>query len=160
MKSPRQLSEALSAYRIGDPHGTYPIWSAQGARLVSGRWHRNGTDVIYTSECYSTAMLEKLVHFSGQLPANQHFIKVHIPAGTSYEVVTGDSLPGWASVDGDVARGFAAKWYAEGRSCLLIVPSVVAREERNFVINSRHPDFVGIKPGLETPVWWDKRLFE
>jgi hypothetical protein len=31
--------------------------------------------------------------------------------------------------------------------------------ERNFVFNTTHPDFARIKPGLETPVWWDSRLF-
>ena len=44
---------------------------------------------------------------------------------------------------------------------LLVVPSVVARIESNVVINTRHPDYEGlsIEVGLETPVWWDQRLF-
>lgn len=44
---------------------------------------------------------------------------------------------------------------------LLFVPSVVARPERNLVINTRHPEYegLGIEVGLETPVWWDRRLF-
>ena len=59
----------------------------------------------------------------------------------------------------DVARAFGRAWHAEARSALLITPSVVARMERNFVFNTAHPDFARIKPGLETPVWWDSRLF-
>ena len=51
------------------------------------------------------------------------------------------------------------EWYAEGRSCILMVPSVVARTERNIIINARHPEFPRLTPGPETPVWWDERLF-
>lgn len=42
--------------------------------------------IIYTSEHYSTAMLEKLVHASSVLPPNQHHIRITIPNGTSYEI--------------------------------------------------------------------------
>jgi RES domain-containing protein len=31
--------------------------------------------------------------------------------------------------------------------------------EQNLVINTSHPDFARITIGLETPVWWDERLF-
>ena len=31
--------------------------------------------------------------------------------------------------------------------------------ERNVVVNGLHPDFEGLTAGLETPVWWDRRLF-
>ena len=157
--TPRKLDDARRCFRIGDPEGRFRIWDDGGARLVSGRWHGAGAGVIYAAEHYSTAMLEKLVHHNGQLPRGQHWIDVHIPAGTSYEVVTGDMLPRWAERDGTAARTFGAAWQAERRSCLLYVPSVVARMERNVIINTAHPDFAGLKPGLETPVWWDDRLF-
>jgi len=49
--------------------------------------------------------------------------------------------------------------HAKNRSAIPIVPSVVARMERNVVINRRHPDFESLTVGLETPVWWDRRLF-
>ena len=42
---------------------------------------------------------------------------------------------------------------------MLLVPSVVARVERNLVINADHPEFARVTVGLETPVWWDARLF-
>ena len=85
---PRTLRETLRAYRIGDPAGRFPVWSAEGAKRTSGRWHEAGAEVIYASASYSTAMLEALVHWNGALPPNQHFIEVTIPKGTSYEVVT------------------------------------------------------------------------
>jgi RES domain-containing protein len=94
MNAHRRLRDARTAYRIGDPRGEFPIWHPGGARLVDGRWHEAGASVVYASEHYATAMLEKLVHFSGVLPDGQHFLEVHVPAGTSYEVVNVDALPG------------------------------------------------------------------
>ncbi len=99
----------MRAYRIGDPAGQFPVWSAAGARRVG--------------------------------------------------VVTADIVRDWSHPGGEAARRFGRTWYAENRSTLLIVPSVVARMERNIVINTRHADFAGLTVGLETPVWWDQRLF-
>lgn len=159
MTTPRRLAKPLTGYRIGDPAGAYPVFSAEGARRTQGRWHEAGARVIYASEHYSTAMLEKLVHWNGLLPPNQHVVTITIPAGLSYEVVTGDILPDWHLPSGEAARRFGQAWYAEQRSVVLLVPSVVARPERNLVINAEHPEFARIEAGLETPIWWDHRLF-
>ena len=149
----------MRAYRIGDPAGQFPVWSAEGARRTSGRWHEAGAEVIYASESYSTAMLETLAHWNGALPPNQHFIEVTMPRGVSYEVVTADVVPDWFRPNAEAARRFGRHWYMDNRSAILIVPSVVARMERNVVINRRHPEFADLAVGLETPVWWDRRLF-
>jgi len=155
----RTLSARLFTWRIGDPKGRYPIFSGEGAARVEGRWHRQGQEVIYCSEHYGTAMLEQLAHFNGVMPSNQHFIKIEIPPKTSYEMVTRDSLPGWDAVGGAPSRAFGANWLAEMSSCILIVPSVVSREENNVLINPLHAEFAGISPGLEQPIRWDRRLF-
>lgn len=157
-RSARKLTEPMQLYRIGDPNGLFPIYSAEGARRVEGRWHEKGQEVIYASSSYSTAMLEKLAHFNGILPSGQHYIEIKVPTGVTYEVVTKDSAPGW--IDAAQARAIGSRWYRERRSCLLIVPSFVARMETNVVINARHPDATAIRSGLEHPVVWDRRLFE
>ena len=115
--------------------------------------------MIYASEHYSTAMLEKLVQWNGVPPTNQHWIDIVVPAGVEYEVADVDSLADWELLDSEVAQAFGHHWYAERRSAILIVPSVVARMERNIVINAAHEGFPLLEPGKETPVWWDERLF-
>jgi len=155
---PRTLTEPMQVYRIGDPQGVYPIYSGEGASRVEGRWHERGQEVIYTSRHYSTALLEKLAHFNGVLPSNQHYIEIEIPKGVSYEIVTKDSVPGWLEMA--KARAVGSKWFREKRSAILIVPSVVARIEENVIINCTHPDASRIRPGLEHPVTWDMRLFQ
>ena len=156
----RTLPEPMRVFRIGDPKGKYPIFSGEGAAVTEGRWHNRGQEVIYTSAHYSTAMLEKLAHYNGVLPPDQHFIEIEIPAGTSYEVVTKDILPDWDLLDSPQARVHGSKWLDEKRSAILIVPSYVAREEQNVLINPKHPDSARIRQPLEKPVWWDKRLLE
>ena len=152
----RTLTTAMRAWRVGDPAGQFPIFSGEGAALEGGRWNENGQRAIYASQSYSTAMLECLAHFSGELPSNQHFFEIDIPAGITYEVVTKDSPPGWT--DQTVARAHGAEWLRELCSAILIVPSFVAREECNVLINPAHPQFGLIRAGLETPVIWDERL--
>ena len=36
---------------------------------------------------------------------------------------------------------------------------MVARVERNILINPLHPDAAGITHDLPEPVWWDERLY-
>lgn len=153
------LDRTLTAWRIGDPNGRYPIFDATGSRLAPGRWNTASAPMIYAAEHYSTAVLEKLVHGSGQLPPNQHYIRITIPRGTSYEIFDPASLPGWDSFPPGVSMEFGSRWCLELRSLVLMVPSVVARMERNLLINPAHPDFPLIETGLHEPVWWDRRLF-
>ena len=156
----RGLPEQMTAYRIGDPVGLYPVYSPDGARRVPGRWHERGDRVIYAAEHYSLAMLEMLVHWRQALPPNQHYLEITLPAGVSYEVATADRVPDWHTPGGIAARQFGHRWYVEQRSAVLFVPSLVARMERNIIMNTGHAHFPRIKPGLETPVLWDDRLFD
>jgi RES domain-containing protein len=155
----QRLDRVLTAYRIGDPDGVHPIFDATGSTLFPGRWNTPGSPMIYAAEHYSTAMLEKLVRGSGRLPPNQHFIEITIPNGLSYEVVEPAHLPGWDDPAGAASKPFGAGWQQSRRSILLIVPSLVARMEHNFLINPEHPEFPQIRHGLHRPVWWDRRLF-
>ena len=115
--------------------------------------------MIYTSEHYSTAMLEKLVHGSGSLPPNQHYIEITLPNGLSYEALNIAHLPGWDDAVPSASKTYGETWQQAHRSTILIVPSVVARVDRNILINPDHPEFSQISYSLHYPVWWDVRLF-
>jgi len=75
------LRGLLRAFRIGDANSAYDIFSGEGSRVYPGRWNKKGQAMIYTSERYSTAMLEKLVRL-GEMPPNQRYVEIEIPAGT------------------------------------------------------------------------------
>jgi RES domain-containing protein len=153
------LDRTLLCFRIGDPAGRYPIFDATGSIIAPGRWNTPGSQVIYTSEHYSTALLEKLVHGSGRLPPNQHYIEITVPRGLTYEVFSQPSLPGWDTMPATVSEEFGEAWCLERRSVVLLVPSVIARVDRNVLINPAHPEFSAIQASLHQPVFWDRRLF-
>ena len=155
----QRLDRVLTAYRIGDPDGAHPIFDATGSKLYPGRWNTASSPMIYASQHYSTAMLEKLVHGSGRLPPNQHFVEITVPNGIAYEMADPARLPGWDDPSCAVAKEVGEGWQRSGRSLLLIVPSIVARMERNFLLNPEHPEFPRVTHGLHRPVWWDRRLF-
>ena len=157
--TPQILDRTLTSYRIGDPTGTYPILDATGSTIAPGRWNTPGSPVVYTSQHYSTALLEKLVHGSGRLPPNQHYVEITIPSGTSYEILSQPALSGWDSMPATVSKAFGEQWCLQRRSAILLVPSVVARLENNILINPAHPQFPNLAASLHQPVFWDRRLF-
>lgn len=156
----QRLDRTLTAYRIGDPTGEFPIFDATGSTIHPGRWNNADTPVIYAAEHYSTAMLEKLAHADGLMPPDQHFIQITLPRELSYEIVTKDHLPDWAAPDCAAAREYGIRWAAEKRSAVLFVPSFVARVEHNVLINPDHPEYGQIEYTMPRPVWWDRRLFQ
>lgn len=156
----QRLSETRYAFRIGDANGEFPIFDAGGAKRAPGRWHEPEHPVIYCSEHYSTAMLEKLVRAAGIMPPNQHWIRITLPRGLSYEVAMPAFVPGWDANPPVVARAYGSQWAREGRSAVLYVPSIVARMEYNILVNPEHVEFGDIEPdALALPIWWDERLY-
>lgn len=153
------LDRVLTCFRVGDPAGAYPIFDATGSTLSPGRWNTRTAPILYTCEHYSTAMLEKLVYGSGALPPNQHYIEITIPNGVTYEVFDPATLPHWDDPSPSVSKPYGETWQKSKRSLLLIVPSVVARLEQNFLLNPEHGKFGKVTCGLHRPVWWDARLF-
>lgn len=104
-------------------------------------------------------MLEKLVHAGGILPPNQHYIRITIPNGVSYEIFQTARHPGWDAKNESICKIFGEAWYDQRRTAVLLVPSIPARLERNILINSHHPDAAAITHELPEPVWWDGRLY-
>jgi len=152
------LAGPLRAYRIADRR--HKIFDGQGASLFGGRWNSPGRRVIYASETYAGAMLEALVHANiGRLPKTQSWIEILIPKGIRIEEVHPADIPGWDAPDQRASRRYGDRWYDERRTVVLVVPSIVARPERNIAINQDHPEFKRIRATVPRPVIWDQRLF-
>lgn len=148
----------LRAYRIADRR--HPIFDGTGARVHGARWNSPGREVIYASASYGCAMLEQLVHAGiGAVPKSQASIVIEVPAIDIEEVCEAD-LPGWDRADFVVARRYGDLWLVERRTAVLLVPSIVARGDRNVLLNRKHPDFRNISFSDPEPVIWDRRLFE
>jgi RES domain-containing protein len=157
-KGPR--AKPLTAYRIADSR--HPIFDGAGALLIGGRWNSSGCPVIYAAASYAGAMLERLVHAgTGRIPKNQKAIVITIPARVSREEWAADQLSqGWDSEDNIASRAFGDTWLHQKRSAVLLVPSVIAKYEKNVLINPAHPDFKWIVASSPQEVIWDARLFK
>lgn len=130
----------MQIFRIGDER--HPLWDGTGAALIGGRWNSPGKPVIYGSLSYSCALLEILAHANiGRIPTTQRFVVVEVPEGVSVATYDEQNLPaGWDSENSAAARAFGDQWLNEGRTAVLIVPSVIARLDRNALVNPLHPD--------------------
>jgi RES domain-containing protein len=139
----------------------YPVFDGTGAALEGARWNSPGRVLIYASEHYGTALLEKLVHAGRTaLPGAHHAAAIAIPDDVAIETFEADALPGWELEDSSAARGYGDDWHASSRTAVLIVPSLPGQPiERNFIINPAHPDARRIEVGLSFDVTWDGRLF-
>jgi RES domain-containing protein len=139
----------------------YPIYDGSGAALEGARWNSPGRLLIYASEHYATAILEKLVHAGRtQLPGAHHAAAIEIPDSLPLEEFDPATVPGWEAEDSAAARSYGDEWHASSRTAVLVVPSLPGQPvERNFIINPSHPDAARIRVMPSFDVVWDGRLF-
>ena len=149
----------MQIFRIGDER--HPIWDGTAA-LISGRWNSPGKPVIYGSLSYSCALLEILAHANiGRIPTTQRFVVADVPDRVSVASYDEQSLPvGWDSENSASARAFGDQWLKEERVAVLVVPSVIARLDRNALVNPLHPNANQLMVTAPEKIIWDKRLFE
>lgn len=124
--------------------GNYTTLDGAGGLYVSGRWHSKGHPVLYCTLSPSTALLETLVHMeidTEDRPERFQVIKIEGPDTLSREPVDSASLPAGWSANLLQTQAIGDRWLAEGRSLLLEVPSVLAPETWNVIVNPLHRQF-------------------
>jgi RES domain-containing protein len=116
--------------------------------------------VIYAAETYAGAMLEAPAHSNiGRVPKTQIWIEILIGESVQIEELDEQDVPGWHASNQRASRDYGDRWYDQKRTAMLLVPSIVARPERNIAINQDHADFSKIRATAPKPVIWDQRLF-
>ena len=135
----------------------YADLSGKGGLHNSGRWHSEGRLIVYTAEHPALALLEVRVNLDlpkELVPDDYVMLKIFAP----------DDLPvldaGMVNFkDSGESRGVGDDWLAKGQSSLLKVPSAVAPESTNFLINPAHADASKIRIETAVPFDFDQRLF-
>ena len=149
----------MTVYRLAKRK--YPVYDGAGAALEGARWSSPGRVLIYASEHYATAILEKLVHAGRtRLPGRHHAAAIHLPDDLPMERFDPAAHPGWEQDGSPAAREYGDAWHIQARTAVLIVPSVPGQPaEWNVIINPAHPDAarVSVMPAFD--VTWDGRLF-
>lgn len=128
---------------------------------IRGRWNPKGNFVIYTAGSRALACLENVVHRSGE-GLNGHFrtVVIDIPDDMIIESISANELPtNWQEIRSYPAcQALGNIWYQQRTSAVLCVPSSIIPEEYNFILNTRHPDFLKIKIKSTEDFFFDPRI--
>jgi RES domain-containing protein len=137
-------------------------FDGEGAYRYGGRWSSPGTHLSYTSEHQSLAMLEYFVHLDvGDPPGDLVLAVAEVPDDLARERVEASNLPAnWReSVAPPELARLGDEFAQRGENCLLLVPSVLAPNENNWLINPAHTDYKRIVVREVEPLSYDPRMF-
>jgi RES domain-containing protein len=137
-------------------------FDGEGAYRYGGRWSSPGTRLAYASEHQSLAMLEYFVHLDkDDPPADLVLAIAEVPEDLTRGKIGPGKLPAhWrdAAAPAQLAR-FGDEFAARAEHCILLVPSALAPEENNLLINPGHADFGKITVRSVQPLRYDSRMF-
>jgi RES domain-containing protein len=128
---------------------------------IRGRWNLKGSFVIYTAGSRALACLENVVHRSGEgLTNNFRTIVIDIPDDLLIETISVDDFPAsWQETKSYPAcQPLGHAGYQKHSSAVLSVPSSIIPEEFNYILNTRHPDFLRIKIKATEDFFFDPRI--
>lgn len=121
----------------------HSILDGGGGLRAAGRWHSRGRRIVYCAPDPATALLEILVHAEvdiEDMPVSYRYLKIELPDTLDRARISADSLPADWFHDESATRMLGDGWLGSGTSPICEVPSVLAPETCNLLINPAHPD--------------------
>ena len=116
--------------------------------------------MVYLAESVPGAILEVVVHLleNTVLPDGLTLIRVDYPAAMECETIQeADLAEGWAA-NLAATRSWGYSWALRCKTALSAVPSAIAPNTRNFLLNPLHPDSPHIKIDQHFEFDLDRRL--
>jgi RES domain-containing protein len=144
-------------WRISD----YIDLSGEGGRKAGARWHTAGSRIVYLAESPMAALVETLVHLevdSEETPDFYTLLKVSIPDGIAIQTLDPPAVSDWKH-DLELTRRIGDAWLASLETPLARVPSVLAPQTWNYLLNPEHPDAKKIEVAEVIRERFDNRLF-
>ena len=120
----------------------YTDLSGEGGRKKSARWHTAGFRIVYLAESPMAALVETLVHFeieSEDFPDFYTLLKIAVPDSVKITRIDPPPESAWKQ-DLDFTRSLGNAWLASLEAPLARVPSVIAPQTWNYLLNPVHPD--------------------
>ena len=113
-----------------------------------GRWHKRGKPIVYCAGSAAAALLETLVHAeidAEDIPVAFRYLEIEVDDSVMVETIQQADLgSAWRSRL-DRTRRTGDEWLRSGRAALLRVPSAIAPETWNFLINPAHAESAAIR---------------
>ena len=146
----------MIVYRI--TRAVHQELDGEGARRSGGRWNSPGVPVVYASGTRALAALEYLVHIDiDEVPDDLVLLSVGVPDELLVEEVA-DSVMDRKTRSAE-QRAVGDAWAKSGGAAVLSVPSGLIPEERNYVLNPRHPSAKGVRVVHARSFVFDERLW-
>lgn len=147
----------MRLYRISN----HTDLDGEGGLRASGRWHTKGRPVIYCAASPASAVLEILVHLeidAEDFPTNYQLLTIDVADDVSITNVKSNTLPQSWWADFAATRPIGDEWLQKGKTFLLAVPSAIAPETCNYLLNSQHPDSAKARIARTATYRLDERL--
>ncbi len=133
-----------------------------GGLYAPGRWHTRGKPVVYLAESSPAALLETLVHLEvdeAHRPSTYRLLKVQADEDVEFERVELASLPADWRASENISQRLGDEWLERSGTALLRVPSAIAPETWNWLLNPRHSDASRVRILTADSHLYDWRLF-
>jgi RES domain-containing protein len=149
-------------YRILRKRYAKTPFDGEGAYRYGGRWSSPGVRLAYASEHLSLAMIEYFVHLDQDDPPPDLVVAAaDVPDDVSRVDVSSVSLPATrrqtpAPVE---LAAIGDRFARRRREAILVVPSALAPDESNWLLNPDHPDFRRVRVRPPEPFAYDARFF-
>jgi RES domain-containing protein len=135
------------AYRLVHARHSHTAFSGEGASLAGGRWNSPGVRVVYTSSSIALAVLEVLAYRKARMPLTpRHLYRVTLDEDHVTWLQPAQLPDDWLAYPHPTStQALGDTWVKTGNTLALAVPSVLAPQEHNIVLNCSHPDFASLQ---------------
>lgn len=130
-----------------------------GGLYEAGRWHREGTQILYMSSFVALAMLEVLVHWR-KVPIGLALVTTEVPGEASMLFINANELPtDWRELPYLPALAdLTDQWIETEEQWIMRVPSAQSPTEFNYLLNPLHSEHTTLKLISIEPHPFDPRL--
>lgn len=130
----------MTVYRL--TRAVYAATAFDGSR-GRGRWHRQGTPVVYAADAPATALVETLAHAESASLLVEPYVVFRVtldPERHLLQLPPDELSPDWQAFPwSDGTQALGTLWFETAASVALEVPSAVVPSQRNVLLNPRHP---------------------
>jgi RES domain-containing protein len=141
----------------------YPDLSGEGGLGAAGRWHTEGRLIVYLADCPAGALLERIVHMTDMiedayLPRFYQLLHINVPDELAIKPLNALSPADWKERF-EFTRNVGDDWLASRESPLARVPSAIAPQTWNYLLNPEHPNAKLVQVAEVIKERFDNRLF-